>query len=87
MEPETNTDQKDLAKQLVTYADAITGFAFVQSVAFGFAPGQTDFRASVLRGRYWVLFVLLFAYGFYWFFVMSVVWERPLCSFDLQTLI
>jgi hypothetical protein len=41
--------RKDLAKQLVTYADAITAFAFVQSVAFGFALGQKDFCANVVR--------------------------------------
>jgi hypothetical protein len=40
---------KALAKQLVTYADAITAFSFVQSAAFGSALAQHEFRESLLK--------------------------------------
>jgi hypothetical protein len=42
-------DKAELAKQLRTYADAITAFAVLQSVAFGIALGGKDFRESVLK--------------------------------------
>src|ERR1700704_4712595 len=67
--PEKERDRKEFAKQLVTYADAITAFAFVQSVAFGFALGQTEFRKSVLQGPYWVLGITLCGYILYGHFI------------------
>jgi hypothetical protein len=39
----------ELGKQLRTYADGITAFAALQSVAFGIALGGKDFRDSVLK--------------------------------------
>jgi hypothetical protein len=72
VEEEAQIDEagrKELAKNLVTYADAITAFAFVQSVAFGFALGQKEFRESVLRGWYLVVLFLLIAYYVYFLFV------------------
>ncbi len=70
MDPPIPTrDAKKLAEQLVKYADAITAFSFVQSVAFGFALGQKDFRDSVLRGPWIVLVILIGAYAIYWRFV------------------
>jgi hypothetical protein len=45
-----NNEQKELAKRLGTYADAITAFSVVQSVAFAFAlPSNKDFNTSVLE--------------------------------------
>jgi hypothetical protein len=72
VEKEGKSDQlgrEYLAKQLVTYADAITAFSFVQSVAFGFALGQKDFRTSVLKGLWIVALVLGVAYAIYGVFV------------------
>lgn len=42
-------EQEELAKQIITYADAITAFSFVQSTAFGFALGGHEFRDSMLK--------------------------------------
>ena len=61
--------KEELAKQLVTYADAITAFSFVQSVAFGFALGQREFRESALKAPYLVIGVVIVAYGFYTGFI------------------
>src|SRR4029077_14232643 len=62
-------NQNELAKQLVTYADAITAFSFVQSTAFGFALGQCEFRESVLRVPYISSSVAGGAYLLYGYFV------------------
>jgi hypothetical protein len=43
----SDRDPKEVAKQLGTYADAITAFALVHSITFGFALGSTDFRDRV----------------------------------------
>src|ERR1700690_1569196 len=62
---------EELAKQLVTYADAITAFAFVQSAAFGFALGQREFRDSTLKAPYLGLGLLALAYAFYTWFIFE----------------
>jgi hypothetical protein len=62
-------ERKDLAKQLVTYADSVTAFSFLQSVAFGFALGQRDFRESVSRGPWAVAGCLTMAYISYTLFL------------------
>ena len=48
-------DEKDLAKQLRTYADATTAFAVVQGVAVAIALGSKDFRDNVLKTPWWVI--------------------------------
>jgi hypothetical protein len=55
-------ERRDLAKQLVTYADSVTAFSFLQSGAFGFALGQPDFRDSVVRGPRSIAACLTVAY-------------------------
>jgi hypothetical protein len=41
-------DDKEFAKQMYTYADAITAFAFVQGTAFGLVMGQNGGLASTV---------------------------------------
>jgi hypothetical protein len=61
-------DEKELAKQLSTYADAITGFAFVQGVAFGLLLGQSkDLPANV--ATHWCIAVPVIVFmtgGYLW---------------------
>lgn len=45
-------DEKELAKQVYTYADAITVFAFAQGIAFGFVVGQNSTLACNIAA-YW----------------------------------
>ena len=59
-------DEKELAKQLNTYADAITGFAFVQGVGFGLVIGQNP-NLSTSVARQWciaapIIFVMTCGY-------------------------
>jgi uncharacterized membrane protein len=68
-QPLPNAESNKLTEQLVKYADAITAFSFVQSVTFGFALGQKDFRESVLKGPWIVMLILIGAYAIYWKFV------------------
>ena len=44
--------ENEWAKQLITYADAITAFAVVQTIAFCFLIGQSDFFAKTVK-EYW----------------------------------
>lgn len=41
--------REELAKQIIIYADAITAFSFVQSIAFGITLGHNEFRDNVLK--------------------------------------
>jgi hypothetical protein len=66
-------DRKDLARQLTTYADAITAFSFVQSVAFGFGLAQHEVRESVLKASWIAALITIAAYVFYLVFV-GVCW-------------
>ena len=60
---------KKAAKQIFTYADAITVFSFVQTIAFSVALGQAEFRKSVLRAPCIVVFFLLVAYFVYFLYL------------------
>jgi hypothetical protein len=61
-----NREPKEVAKQLATYADAITAFSVVQSVAFGFALAGNDLSAKMIRAPWWLVpGVCLVAYTFY----------------------
>jgi hypothetical protein len=42
-------DPKEIAKQLSTYADAITAFSFAEGVVFSLALGSDDFKRNVLH--------------------------------------
>src|SRR5258708_21287871 len=58
--------ERELAKQLGTYADAITVFSFVQSVTFSFAIADgKDFTKNVLRAEPVVFVLLVLAYVLY----------------------
>jgi hypothetical protein len=43
-------DPKETAKQLTNYADAVTAFAFLQSLAFAYGTGK-DLRDVLLKTR------------------------------------
>lgn len=59
-------DEKDVVKQLSTYADGITVFSFVQSVAFAFAVGDKPHLAKNLeKGRWWAYGAIIMAYLVY----------------------
>jgi hypothetical protein len=65
-------DPNEFAKQLRTYADAITAFCIIQSVAFGFALGNKDFRDNVLKLKSCELYTLgTVAIFFYTFLVIG----------------
>jgi hypothetical protein len=67
-------EQKKLVEQIITYADAITAFSFVQSTAFGFALAGHEFRESMLKiPHHWVWGVLV-AYFIYIAFVVALWW-------------
>jgi hypothetical protein len=68
-----NQDRKDLAKQLATYADAITAFSFVQSVAFAFSLTQHEVRDSVLKAASIAEMITFAAYIVYLLFV-GICW-------------
>ena len=81
--------RKELAKQFVTYADAITAFSFVQSAAFGFALAQHEIRDSVLKASGKAKMVTFAAYVIY-VVVVVVCWFAngslsPLPKEDKQT--
>jgi hypothetical protein len=42
-----NRDQRELAKQLRTYADATTAFSVIQSIAFSIALGSKDLGENI----------------------------------------
>jgi len=48
-------DQAELGKQFSAYADAITAFTFVQSLAFGVALGSNDTFRSRALGIPWLV--------------------------------
>jgi hypothetical protein len=65
---------KELAKQFVLYADSITAFAFIQSVALGYALwGNKDIAANIGTWNGWtfvaVVVLSLLVYAFYVFIV------------------
>jgi hypothetical protein len=65
---------KEIAKQFVLYADSITAYAFVQSVALGYALwGNKDIAANIGTWNGWtfvaVVVLSLAVYGFYVFIV------------------
>ncbi len=75
-------EQKDLAKQIIAYGDAIAAFSFVQSVAFGFALGQPEFRNNVLKIPHPWLWSIPAAYFVYIAFV-AALWKgyrEALCA-------
>lgn len=47
-------DPKEVAKQLVGYADSITAFAVAQSIAFTFAVGNGDKFAQHVKAHFWI---------------------------------
>ncbi len=47
-------DEKELAKQLSTYADSITAFAFVQGVAFCVLCAQSVSVACAVRSKWYI---------------------------------
>jgi uncharacterized membrane protein (DUF485 family) len=61
-------DEKELAKQLSTYADAITAFVFVQGVAFALLIAQSkDLPGNVARQWYIAVSVMiLMTCGYLW---------------------
>jgi hypothetical protein len=59
-------DEKELAKQLSSYADAITAFAFVQGMAFALLIGQSkDLPVAVARLWYIAATIIVVMTGFY----------------------
>jgi hypothetical protein len=64
--------QEELAKQIITYADAITAFSFVQSTAFGFALGGHEFRDSMLKIPHPWIWCIPIAYFIYIAFVLAL---------------
>lgn len=57
---------EDVSKQLTGYADAVTAFSFVQSVAFGLALGGNDLPAKLYAAPWWLVPVVMFVtFGFY----------------------
>jgi hypothetical protein len=52
-------DEKELAKQLVTYADSITAFAFVQGLAFCVLCAQSVSLACAVRGKWYIAAFLM----------------------------
>jgi hypothetical protein len=80
-------EQADLAKQIITYADAITAFSFVQSTAFGFALGRHEFRESMLKIPHhwiWGIPVAFFVY----IGLVAMLWKgyrKALCASKEET--
>jgi hypothetical protein len=62
-------DEKELAKQLNTYADSITAFAVVQGVGFLFLIAQNVTLACAVRAR-WYIAAPLIAAGTYVYYRM-----------------
>ena len=62
---DSRDDRRDLAKQLVTYADATTAFSLVQAIAFGLALSQTELHNSVIRWSTYVQYLIVGAYVLY----------------------
>jgi hypothetical protein len=54
-------DEKELAKQLSTYADSITAFAFVQGVTFCLLIAQNVSLACAVRSRWYIAAPLMAA--------------------------
>jgi hypothetical protein len=67
--------REELAKQIITYADAIAAFSFVQSVAFGFALAQHEFRESMLKIPHYYIWGIPAAYLIYAIFVVLLCWR------------
>jgi len=66
------TEKAELAKQLVTYADAITAFSFAQSVGLVYAMvGQKEFRIVLVEGKCFPLMGIFVGYGLYLYLVKS----------------
>jgi hypothetical protein len=51
---EAFVDEKELAKQLGTYADSITAFAFVQGVAFCVLCAQSVSLACAVKAKWYI---------------------------------
>jgi hypothetical protein len=64
--------REELAKQIITYADAITAFSFVQSTAFGFALAGHEFRESILKIPHHGIWGVPIAYVVYIAFVVAL---------------
>lgn len=80
-------EQADLAKQIITYADAITAFSFVQSTAFGFALAGHEFRESTLKIPHHWIWGIPFAY-FVYIGLVSMLWKgyrKALCASKEET--
>jgi len=70
----------DVAKQLTGYADAVTAFSFVQSVAFGLALGGNDLPGKLSDAPWWIVpSIMIVTFGFY----MTIVY---LCQNEEKTL-
>jgi hypothetical protein len=63
-------NDQELAKQMYAYADAITAFAFVQGITFGFVIGENPALALNVR-QYWFFAVPIIA-AMNWLFFVSV---------------
>jgi len=74
-------DRKELAKQIITYADAITAFSFVQSVAFGFALAH-EFRESILKIPHHLIWGIPVAYSIYALCVLHLRTPDPASLYD-----
>lgn len=61
-------DEKELAKQVSTYADAITAFAFVQGVAFALLIGQEKDLPAAVLGHWCIAAPIIFVMtcGYFW---------------------
>jgi uncharacterized membrane protein YidH (DUF202 family) len=75
-------DEKDLVKQPATYADAITAFAFVQSVAFSFSLAQHEVSDAVLKIPRTLPAVIIVAYAIYMAFVGICLWGEKTLLHD-----
>jgi hypothetical protein len=69
--PDHNRDSKDLAKQLDRYADAITAFAVVQTIAFAVGLRSEDTRQNILKTpSYLIPMLCLLALTFYMILIL-----------------